>query len=84
MLQYLLVSDGSVQDIAQQMALSRPVLYRHIRSLNEKTEPRAGSACCSSIMSGCRRTRALPLKKARISRRETNVPPLSFEKNDVK
>ena len=32
-LQYLLVSDGSVQD----MALSRPVLYRHIRSLNEKT-----------------------------------------------
>ena len=36
-LQYLLVSDGSVQDIAQQMALSRPVLYRHIRSLNEKT-----------------------------------------------
>ena len=36
-LQYLLVSDGSVQDIAQQMSLSRPVLYRHISSLNEKT-----------------------------------------------
>lgn len=36
-LQYLLVSDSSVQDIAQQMAISRPVLYRHISSLNEKT-----------------------------------------------
>jgi len=36
-LQYLLVSDDSVQDMAQQMAISRPVLYRHISSLNEKT-----------------------------------------------
>ena len=37
MLQKLLVSDGSVQDIADELYISRASLYRHISSMNEKT-----------------------------------------------
>lgn len=36
-LQKLLVSDGSVQDIAYELYISRASLYRHISSMNEKT-----------------------------------------------
>lgn len=36
-LQKLLVSDGSVQDIADELYISRASLYRHISSMNEKT-----------------------------------------------
>lgn len=36
-LKVLLVSDGSVQDLASQLAISRAALYRHIGNLNEKT-----------------------------------------------
>lgn len=36
-LQKLLVSDGSVQDIADELYMSRASLYRHISSMNEKT-----------------------------------------------
>lgn len=36
-LQQLLVSDGSVQDIADELYISRASLYRHISSMNEKT-----------------------------------------------
>ena len=36
-LKFLLVSDDSVQDIADQLFISRAALYRHITALNEKT-----------------------------------------------
>lgn len=36
-LQKLLISDGSVQDIADELYISRASLYRHISSMNEKT-----------------------------------------------
>lgn len=36
-LRVLLVSDDNVQDIAEQLYISRAALYRHITSLNEKT-----------------------------------------------
>lgn len=36
-LQKLLVSDGSVQDIVDELYISRASLYRHISSMNEKT-----------------------------------------------
>ena len=39
-LQKLLVSDGSVQDIADELYISRASLYRHISSMNEKTGTR--------------------------------------------
>lgn len=37
-LQILVSSDAAVQDIAKQLYLSRTALYRHIASINEKTE----------------------------------------------
>ena len=37
-LQVLLVSDDSVQNIAEQLYISRAALYRHIASINEKTD----------------------------------------------
>lgn len=37
----LLVSDENVQDIAVKLYMSRAVLYRHISSLNEKTETKS-------------------------------------------
>lgn len=40
-LQKLLVSDGSVQDIADELYISRASLYRHISSMNEKTGTRS-------------------------------------------
>ena len=36
-LRVLLVSEENVQDIAEQLLISRAALYRHIASLNEKT-----------------------------------------------
>lgn len=40
-LKVLLVSDDNVQDIAEQLFISRAALYRHITSLNEKTETKS-------------------------------------------
>ena len=40
-LQVLLVSDENVQEIAEQLLISRAALYRHITSLNEKTRTRS-------------------------------------------
>lgn len=40
-LKILLVSDDNVQDIAEQLFMSRAALYRHITSLNEKTETKS-------------------------------------------
>ena len=40
-LQVLLESDDSVQNIAEQLYISRAALYRHITSLNEKTHTRS-------------------------------------------
>lgn len=40
-LQKLLVSDGNVQDIADELYISRASLYRHISSMNEKTGTRS-------------------------------------------
>lgn len=37
-LQMLLTSDGSVQEMADKLFISRAALYRHITALNEKTE----------------------------------------------
>ena len=64
-----------------------PVLccIRHIRSLNEKTGTQSRIGLLQFYYEWIAGEQGrLPLKKARISRRETNVPPLSFEKNDVK
>ena len=36
-LEVLLVSDENVQDIAEELMISRAALYRHLTSLNEKT-----------------------------------------------
>lgn len=40
-LKILLSSDDSVQNIAEQLFISRAALYRHITSLNEKTETKS-------------------------------------------
>ena len=32
------MSDDNIQEIAEQLAISRAALYRHIGNLNEKTE----------------------------------------------
>ena len=40
-LQVLLVSEENVQDIAEELLISRAALYRHIASLNEKTGTRS-------------------------------------------
>ena len=40
-LQVLLSSDENVQNIAEQLFISRAALYRHITSLNEKTETKS-------------------------------------------
>lgn len=40
-LKILLVSDDNVQDIAEQLFISRAALYRHISSLNEKTKTKS-------------------------------------------
>ena len=40
-LKILLVSDDNVQDIAEQLFISRAALYRHITCLNEKTETKS-------------------------------------------
>ena len=40
-LQVLLVSDESVLDIAESLLISRAALYRHIASLNEKTDTKS-------------------------------------------
>lgn len=40
-LKALLVSDENVQDIAAELSMSRAVLYRHIASLNQKTETKS-------------------------------------------
>lgn len=40
-LQILLTSDDSVQEIAEKLFMSRVTLYRHITSLNEKTETKS-------------------------------------------
>lgn len=40
-LRILLVSDDNVQDIAEELFISRAALYRHITSLNEKTETKS-------------------------------------------
>ncbi|MGN0153895.1 MAG: helix-turn-helix transcriptional regulator [Lachnospiraceae bacterium] len=40
-LRVLLVSDDNVQDIAERLFISRAALYRHITSLNEKTETKS-------------------------------------------
>lgn len=37
-LDYLLHSDESMQDVAKQLAVSRAALYRHIANMNEKTQ----------------------------------------------
>ena len=37
MLEALVVSDDSVQDVAAALFLSRSTLYRHIASINKKT-----------------------------------------------
>lgn len=40
-LDYLLHSDESMQDVAKQLAVSRAALYRHIANMNEKTKTKA-------------------------------------------
>ena len=40
-LKVLLESDENVQEIAEQLLISRAALYRHIASLNEKTETKS-------------------------------------------
>lgn len=40
-MQKLLISDGSVQDIADELYISRTSLYRHLSSMNEKTGTRS-------------------------------------------
>ena len=40
-LDYLLHSDESMQDVAKQLAVSRAALYRHIANMNEKTQTKA-------------------------------------------
>ncbi|MGN0380238.1 MAG: helix-turn-helix transcriptional regulator [Butyrivibrio sp.] len=40
-LKVLLVSDENVQEIAEQLAISRAALYRHIGNLNEKTQTKS-------------------------------------------
>ena len=40
-LQVLLVSDENVQEIAEQLLISRAALYRHITSINEKTNTKS-------------------------------------------
>ena len=40
-LEALLVSDENVQDIAVKLSISRAVLYRHITSLNNKTQTKS-------------------------------------------
>ena len=40
-LKVLLESDENVQEIAEQILISRAALYRHITSLNEKTETKS-------------------------------------------
>lgn len=40
-LKILLTSDENVQDIAEQLFISRAALYRHIASLNEKTQTKS-------------------------------------------
>lgn len=83
-LQYLLVSDSSVQDIAQQMAISRPVLYRHISSLNEKTGTKSRIGLLQFYYEWIPEKKTPPLKKARILGLETNVTPCYLRKNSIK
>lgn len=40
-LKVLLLSDENVQEIAEQLAISRAALYRHINNLNEKTQTKS-------------------------------------------
>ena len=40
-LDYLLHSDESMQDVAKQLAVSRAALYRHIANMSEKTQTKA-------------------------------------------
>ena len=40
-LDYLLHSDESMQEVAKQLAVSRAALYRHISNMNEKTQTKA-------------------------------------------
>ena len=40
-LDYLLRSDESMQEVAKQLAVSRAALYRHIANMNEKTKTKA-------------------------------------------
>ena len=40
-LHVLLVSDDNVQEIAEQLLISRAALYRHITSINEKTNTKS-------------------------------------------
>ena len=40
-LRVLLISDENVQDIAKQLFISRAALYRHIASMNEKTQTKS-------------------------------------------
>ena len=40
-LQMLLTSDGSVQEMADKLFISRAALYRHLTALNEKTETKS-------------------------------------------
>lgn len=40
-LDYLLHSDESMQEVAKQLAVSRAALYRHIANMNEKTQTKA-------------------------------------------
>ena len=37
----LLLSDENIQEIAEQLAISRAALYRHIGNLNEKTKTKS-------------------------------------------
>ena len=41
MLKALLTSDDNVQNIAEELAISRAALYRHIANLNEKTNTKS-------------------------------------------
>ena len=40
-LEVLLVSDENVQEIAERLLISRAALYRHITSINEKTNTKS-------------------------------------------
>lgn len=51
-LDYLLHSDESMQDVAKQLAVSRAALYRHIANMNEKLRPRRAWDWYSSITAG--------------------------------